>query len=424
MEPRKVLIIARDFIPYHYSLGGVARVLKMSVFLSEAGFEVHILAARGEKIDFFGYEQLPPRVTVHYVVDPLQRWLNRSWKRGGRRASGSRGLPGRLTDWARAFVMEVSVPDIAVFLTGRYFRKATDLIRKTGIRNVVVSSPPHSTQIIGLRLKRRFRENICLIADFRDSWNERREVGSKRTRLFHSLSIMTENRVLEAADYILCISRPMRERIAKKCPGAARKAIVVMNGFDEAMAGPEIPRTPKGDSLSIGHFGRFINGKDGIVDPGPLFGALQRFRGKVRLHLFGFVKLDPRWKAELGDVLQIHDALPHAEAIRAMRNMNLLLFYHTRTEGAEEVVSGKLFDYMLAERPILIIGPARMEASRIVRQEGIGLVIDGLEQESIVSEITGLYRMWEEEKLPTYRIEDLAEYGRRRQFSRMLAILT
>ena len=51
------------------------------------------------------------------------------------------------------------------------FRKAVELIQSEGIKNIITTSPPHSTQLIGLKLKRKFPE-INWIADLRDPWTD------------------------------------------------------------------------------------------------------------------------------------------------------------------------------------------------------------------------------------------------------------
>ena len=51
------------------------------------------------------------------------------------------------------------------------FGKAVEVIDNNGINTVITTSPPHSTQLIGLKLKKRFPE-IKWIADLRDPWTD------------------------------------------------------------------------------------------------------------------------------------------------------------------------------------------------------------------------------------------------------------
>lgn len=72
MRKRKVLIIARDFIPFSSTLGGILRVLKMAEFFNSQGFDVFILSAEGEKISPFGYQKAVKNLNIYYRPEPLK----------------------------------------------------------------------------------------------------------------------------------------------------------------------------------------------------------------------------------------------------------------------------------------------------------------------------------------------------------------
>ena len=76
LNRKAVLVIVRDFPPYFSSLGGVIRILKMCDFLRNSEIAVHVVAAAGLEISYFGYEDLVKRITIHYVPDVLQRYNN------------------------------------------------------------------------------------------------------------------------------------------------------------------------------------------------------------------------------------------------------------------------------------------------------------------------------------------------------------
>ena len=51
------------------------------------------------------------------------------------------------------------------------FAKACEIIEKENITTIITTSPPHSTQLIGLKLKKKFKE-LKWIADLRDPWTD------------------------------------------------------------------------------------------------------------------------------------------------------------------------------------------------------------------------------------------------------------
>jgi len=51
------------------------------------------------------------------------------------------------------------------------FKKACELIENEGIINIITTSPPHSTQLIGLKIKKKYPA-LNWIADLRDPWTD------------------------------------------------------------------------------------------------------------------------------------------------------------------------------------------------------------------------------------------------------------
>ena len=63
-------------------------------------------------------------------------------------------------------------PDLYTYTWNeKAIKAASDLILSHNISHVITTSPPHSTQLIGLKLKKRFKNKINWIVDFRDLWS-------------------------------------------------------------------------------------------------------------------------------------------------------------------------------------------------------------------------------------------------------------
>ena len=84
-------------------------------------------------------------------------------------ASGNeKGLRNKISRFIRG---NFFIPDPRKGWNRYAFRKACELIKTENISHVITTSPPHSTQLIGLRLKRRF-PHIKWVADLRDPWTD------------------------------------------------------------------------------------------------------------------------------------------------------------------------------------------------------------------------------------------------------------
>src|SRR6185295_3337979 len=82
--------------------------------------------------------------------------------------------------------------------------------------------------------------------------------------------------------------------------------------------------------------------------------------------------------AGLGHVVRVHDPVPYDASLRLMRDADALLLLQTLEGPGSDVISGKLYEYLAARRPILgVVSPDGGDAW-LLRQSGVGIVA-GLE---------------------------------------------
>ena len=113
------------------------------------------------------------------------------------------------------------------------FKEAVKIIREHKTDIVITSSPPHSSQLIGLKLKRKL--NVKWIADLRDPWTEIYYSGEMyQTRLARKLNSIIEKSVLNSADRVIATCDATRDLFRSKISGnqSVDKIITVTNGFD------------------------------------------------------------------------------------------------------------------------------------------------------------------------------------------------
>jgi glycosyltransferase involved in cell wall biosynthesis len=420
--PGKTLIVTHNFIPYCVNIGSALRVLKLADFLADRGVVTHVLAARGMDMGTFGYGGVLDKVNASYVMDPFQYASTLALSRGAkarRSAQPRTPVPRRLVPALGAFLKEISVPDPVIYAVPLFAARALQLVRKHGIRNVVVSSPPHSMQVAGWLVKLALKDMVNLVVDYRDTWNTT-SIFRKRTLPFQALNAFLEARALAACDRFVYCTPPMLDKVNRRFFDVTHKARLVMNGF-EAPEGFARAAPPATDVLTIGYFGALNESEKGFRNPGLFFRALEKLQRPVRLVFYGSISISPAWSERFP--LEIHGAIPHGEALKRMQAMDALLLLHSEREGADEVITGKFFDYVLAGRPILSVGPADMEASRLVREHGLGYAMDLYDPEDMLRTMERVLADRDAGNLPAPRRDDFLHFSRERQYEGFLDVL-
>lgn len=423
MAAGPVLLVTYAFPPHCRSLGGAIRALKLAEHLQDRGFDVTVLCARSSHFDTFGYDALLARLRVQCVDDPIARWASRAVAPSGAVAAES-DVPWR-TGWrqrAKRWVIGVLTPDTAVTSLGAFKRAMRDWARAHPNGTVITSGPPHSVHLAGRWLRRRFPDLRWLV-DYRDSWN-----GTALFRKSHAwlqrLNLRLEAQVLRECDAITCISQPMLAKVLALGPGGvAAKAHLVMNGFDAELPGElqrvqlAAPAGPVGGELRVGYFGAVDDGAESYRSPACLFEAvLGQPELRLRLEFYGPVQISQQWRQRLGARLLIGGKLAHRQALEMMARMDVLVLLHTREDGADEVVTGKVFEYIASGRPILSIGPVEMAVNLLLADDSASFSVSHKDVTGIAGVLRRLVAGKAAGTLPVRETSQLMSFTRVHQY--------
>jgi glycosyltransferase involved in cell wall biosynthesis len=381
----KVLLVTMYFPPA--GGGGVQRPLKTATHLPAFGIETHVLAPDDPKW-LHRDEELRP---------PTQAFVHRAPYLGPRArlpAEELHGLEGaeRMLAQAKLAYRRVLLPDASVTWLPTAIPAAVRLVKREGIDAVITTSPPVSMNLIGAAVKR--LTGIPWVADLRDAvlWNadrrfERTAVQAKEKALERVVRL-----VARKADAVVAVSETIADEA--RSFGPAGEVRVIPNGCDfDDFAGLDYA---PGDRFRITHAGSFF----GKRNPRPFLSALAssglddvvaRFAGGLR-------QADEEWAVGLGlgDRLELLPYVPHRRALELERDSeaNLLLLPEAAGRGAV-VPSGKIFEYLAAERPILAAVPPDGAAAKLVRETGAGIVVAPEDEKGIREALIGLHARWQ-----------------------------
>jgi glycosyltransferase involved in cell wall biosynthesis len=379
----KALIVSFYFPPA--GGGGVQRPLKLATHLPELGIETHVLAPDDPKWVHRDDELQPPtQAWVHRA-----RYIGPEGRRPAEELHGTTGLD-RLMLRAGLFGRRLLVPDENVGWALTAIPAATRIVRSEGIDAVLTTSPPGSVHFVGAAVQR--LTGARWVADLRDSLlaHPHRRADSTALKAKEATRHGVARLVARRADAIVAASEAIAEETRSLEPRS--QVVTIENGCDfDDFAGLELHPSPR---FRITHAGSFF----GRRDPRPFLNAFAASDLDAVARFVGDFRAGDREWAEglgLGDRLELHEFAPHRRALELQKDSEALLLLIPEADGrGKGVLSGKVFEYLAAERPILAVVPPEGAAAALIRETGAGVVAAPDDPEAIGEALRSLHDRW------------------------------
>jgi len=402
---RKVLIVSFRFPPANTM--GAVRIGKFAKYLPEFGWEPIILTVDRVK----GLPQtLPVEVseskiirTPYFALAPFIRYKLVGDEANSQSAtlskvSSLKGVAYRLIRLAR-FIY--SRPEVSFFLDepwGWYphaLKTGLEVISKSKVDVIFSTFGPRLPHLVASRLHK--RTGIPWVAEYRDLWAQ--NPYATKIQPFHFLEQRLEKRVMKTSDLLITVSDPLAKELEAF---HSRRVITITNGFDEEDYRGNVPLTPR---FTITYTGNIYPGKR---DPTPLFEAIAELKQEdkispddLEVRFFGrnVAETIPPLveKYRLREFVKTYGFVPFKESIRRQKESTALLLLEWNDPRAEGTLTGKIFEYMGARRPILAIAFKGGEIDNVLLKSGCGVVANE------VSEIKGILTKW---------LDEFRQYGK------------
>ena len=359
----KVLLVSFYFPPA--GGGGVQRPLKLAQYLPPLGLETHVLAPDDPRwIHRDEGLRVPTQAWVHRA-----RYIGPMGRKPAEELHGKQGLE-RAATHAKLLGRRALVPDENVSWNLTAIPAAIRLVRQHGIDVVITPSPPNSIHLVGAAVKR--ATGVRWVADLRDSpvAHVHRRSESAAVRAKEKVDLGIARLVARSADAIVGVADFISDEVRALEPRG--RVVTIPNGSDfddfEGLA-----YTP-GERLRITHAGSFF----GKRDPRPFLQALSDSGLDIQARFLGdFRSADREWAEGLGlgDRLELIPYAPRATSLALQRDSEALLLLIPDAGGrGKGVLSGKIFEYIAAGRPILAAVPPDGAAADLIRETGAGVV--------------------------------------------------
>jgi len=278
---------------------------------------------------------------------------------------------GKIIQYIRA---NYFIPDARKYWVNPSVKYLKKYIDKNNIDVVITTGPPHSMHLIGLKLKREL--NIKWIADFRDPWTEidyfhQLPLSEKAIKKHHFL----EEQVLKNADSVLVVGNTMKHKYDK----FNSNIVTVTNGFDGEIVNSKIELDSKFTMTHIGLMNADRNSKMLWEVLSEICLEEDDFKKDFQLKLIGKLDssvLDEISKHNLSENIKVINYLPHIEVVEFQKKSQILLLVVNNVPSAKGIITGKIFEYLMAKRPILAIAPSNGDLAEIIRQTNSGVGVD------------------------------------------------
>lgn len=381
------------------------RVITLGKHLQDAGHSVYILGAKGYFVSDFGLNSTVNSLNIIYLDDFLQKYYTKkaiSNIQGKDNEVSSLGSSRRKINWIKKskdfiidIIKKIAIPDMAVFFLPKFIFYSIKLIRDHNIDVFIISSPPHSSQIATLFVKKFSRRKLEIIVDYRDGWNTF-EIFKPKCKLGQIFSKYLERKILMSCDQFLYQSSKVLVDVVAEfhLNGLIEsKSTLVRNGFtdifstNEQHSKQEETFLENNRAIQLGYFGGIDFNNGSWRNPSKYLDAFDSVGIQFQLTIYGqpyCLSTVPTYK----NINIMHKGLVDLPlAKQAMSGFDALFVFHSSDTGSDEVIPGKFYEYIQACRPIVVCGPPLMECGILVEEYNFGIFIRSNSSQSEVNRL-------------------------------------
>ena len=380
-DTKSALLISYFFPP----LGGagVQRPLKIAKYAKESNWQVVVLTI--EDIVFHSYDESllaeieseVVRADSWDVMSLLQKL--KSFTKPDMGEKLDRAYFGT-DDFKKKFVKSLFFIDEKVGWFIPAVLKGLKQVMKQDFSALIVTIYPPSSLLIAYTIAK--LTNLPLFIDYRDHWTLSSyfdfSCASSR-QAYHNL----EKFFLTHARGVITIGQVMKRELSQNFAIAESKIAVSYNGFDEDDF-TDSPRSLKLTSdnkdqgkpvINIGYIGNmykhrtskyFLLALKELIETGEID------KNQIQLNFMGNYYIEEQEiikNSGLSEIIKITPQQDHNVAVNEMLNNDILLLL-IATKSGKNVLTGKVFEYLRANRPILGLVPTGGEAEELLLNVG------------------------------------------------------
>jgi len=393
-KTEKILIISYYWPPAGGS--GVQRWMYFSKYLSQFNFKPIILSVNPS---YASYPSIDKSLENQVHNIELHKTFSLEALKFYRYFYSDRRIPQSVIpkktffDKILAFIrLNLFIPDARIGWNPFAIRKALKIIRDQNIKYVITTGPPHSTHLIGLKIKK--ITGVKWLADFRDPWQEIFYLKDYfRFNYIKKLDLKYETKVLSSANGIITTVGDQYHTILKNKILINQKFFSIYNGYDKK-------EFDKLESIRPNYFNIVFTG---VLSENNNYNAfLKAIKAldpiknhlKIKFNLAG--NIDNRIIDLFSKFVNTKSAgyLSHHQAISLMKSSHLLVNFNYQGTDKPDMISGKIIEYLASGSPILNISHLNSESESLISLSEDSVTFSENDLNKIRNYISKSYATW------------------------------
>ncbi len=292
-------------------------------------------------------------------------------------------------------------------------KKAVELYDVSSYDILLSSYAPELTHEVALEIKRKY-PSIKWVADMRDEMSLNPFVTQdKKDDLAH-----LEQNIFDVCDALTTVSKPILDDFIKLSSNKTILFREIRNGFDFEFNNEK----SKNNIFTISYIGSFY----GSINPNNFLKAIGILLSNKKITNLKIQFIGNSGNFDIPENLkkfiEVQSLVEHNEALELMKNSDALLLIHPNT-GRKGVYTGKLFEYLGMNKPILALVDTSDVASQLIAKANAGYSVEENNIEEIQNRFLDIYSQWEKGEAFKPNIAVIKQHHRREQVKRLQLLI-
>jgi hypothetical protein len=378
----KILMVTYRFPPYN-SIGAI-RCGKMAKYLIELGHEVKVLSCIDQPLPSTLEIEIPTK-NIRYanwwdINAPVNLLVNR--KKDVTASLNSVGNKNTLKSkilniLGSLYKILFHLPDGQIGWRRNAYREGLDIIATWKPDVIYASAWPISSLIVADKISQ--KSGIPWIGELRDLWTDNPYSDTPKWKKY--IEKLWEKRLFSRAIGLTTISEHANDILVSKF---SKPTEIILNGYDEKdfekiKCSNDFENIFTDNKIHILYAGMIYPGRR---DPTPLLKAIsllsEKEKNKVTVHFYGNqleIVTELATKLNIEKNIVVNNPISHKNILYLQTKADYLLLLMWDNPDERGTFTGKFFEYVGANRPILCIGGADNPPAKVIQEHQMGYVL-------------------------------------------------